>query len=226
MNLNFIIREAKEEKLNAQDQLLEMERRNNEELEQKVADRTTALKQALESLEAVNVELSELSITDPLTRMHNRRYFDEVYAREFAAAAEKQQPITVALADIDHFKSINDNFGHLVGDECLRLVAATMKQQIRQTSDFLARYGGEEFIFIFSGTPLDNGTQIGDRTRKAIEGINFIYRGQRIKLRVSIGVAGWTPQPDDDPSKLLNAADEAMYKAKETGRNKTIAAGG
>ena len=226
LNLNNIIREAKEEKLIAQEQLLEMERRTNEELEQKVADRTNELKLALESLEAVNVELSELSITDPLTRIHNRRYFDEVYAREFDVAAEKQLPITVAIADIDHFKSINDNFGHLVGDECLRVVATIMRQQIRQTADFLARYGGEEFIFIFPGTPLDSGVHIGDRARKAVEKINFIYRGQRVRLRVSIGVAGWIPQPDDEPTKLIKAADDALYKAKETGRNKTIAADG
>ena len=160
-----------------------------------------------------------MSITDPLTRMHNRRYFDQIYAREFAAAAEKQLPITVAIADIDHFKSINDNFGHLVGDECLRLVATTMRQQIRQTCDFLARYGGEEFVFIFPGTPLDSGMQIGDRARKAVEEINFIYRGQRVRLRVSIGVAGWIPKARRGClTKLLNAADEALYKAKETGQ--------
>jgi diguanylate cyclase len=130
----------------------------------------------------------------------------------------------VALVDIDHFKNVNDSFGHLIGDECLRLVANALKQETGRANDLLARYGGEEFAFILPATKQQQAIVVADRARTAVEGIRFVHRGQRIRLSVSIGVAGWVPETLEATEKLIRAADSALYEAKNAGRNRTVAA--
>lgn len=225
LELSRKISKAHEEKLMIQEQVLEVQRRANEELDIRVLDRTNELERAMKNLELANKELSKLSFTDPLTRIHNRRYFDQVLSSEIRRASRTRQALSVAIADIDHFKQINEAHGYLIGDECLRLVSKTLKQQLGRTGDFIARYGGEEFAFILPATSQANAMIVADRCRSAVENINFINSGKRIAISVSIGVAGWTPQQDEAPHRLLYAADSALQQAKSNGRNKAVAAG-
>ncbi len=224
LDLSRKISQTHEEKLMIQEQILEIQRRANEELDVRVLDRTNELERAMKNLELANKELSKLSYTDPLTRVHNRRYFDRILSGEIRRAARTQQPVSVAIADIDHFKQINEVHGHLIGDECLRLVAKTLGQQLGRTGDFIARYGGEEFAFILPATVQENAMIVADRARSAVESLNFINAGKRIGISVSIGVAGWIPKQDEAPHRLLHAADRALQEAKHNGRNKAVAA--
>jgi diguanylate cyclase len=224
LDLSQKVSKAREEKLMVQEQILEIQRRANEELEVRVLERTNELERAMNNLEMANKELSRLSFTDPLTKVHNRRYFDEILLTEIRRAARIGQPLAVAVVDIDHFKQINDTHGHLIGDDCLRLVAKTMSQQLSRSGDLLARFGGEEFAIILPATTEDHAMIVADRVRGAVEGIHFIHRGQRLQLRVSIGVAGWIPQRGETTERLISAADKALYEAKRTGRNRAVAA--
>lgn len=226
LDLSRKISKVNEEKLQAQEQILEVQRLANEELEQKVMERTDALRRAMKNLEFANRELSKLSFIDPLTKIYNRRYFDHVLANEIKRASRNGQPVAVALVDIDYFKKVNDSFGHLIGDECLRLVANALKQETGRANDLLARYGGEEFAFILPATTQEQAVIVADRARIAIENIRFIHHSQRINLRVSIGVAGWIPETGETPQQLIQAADNALYEAKSRGRNKTVSAAG
>ena len=226
LDLSQKVSKAREEKLMVQEQILEVQRRANEELELRVLERTRELERAMNNLEMANKELSRLSFTDPLTKLYNRRYFEEILFTEIRRAARIQQPLSVAIVDIDHFKLINDAHGHLIGDECLRLVAKTMSQHMGRSGDLIARFGGEEFGLILPATSETNAMVVADRVRAAVEGIHFIHRGQRILLRVSIGVAGCIPGRDQNPEALLSAADKALYQAKRAGRNRAVAANG
>ncbi len=224
LDLTERVSQEREEKLMVQEQVLEIQRRANEELELRVLDRTNELERAMKNLEMANRELSKLSFTDPLTKLYNRRYFDEVLAGELKRAARTGQPLSVAIADIDLFKRINDTCGHLIGDECLRLVARTLSQQIGRPGDLIARYGGEEYAILLPATSPPNAMIVADRARIAVDRIDFIHRGKRIALSVSIGVAGWIPRQDESPEELIHAADSALYQAKNSGRNKSVVA--
>ena len=224
LELNRRIRKAHEEKLAVQEQMLSIQRQTNEALEMRVMARTNELQRAVTDLELTNRELSKISTTDPLTKLSNRRYFDRILADEIARGARHRHHVAVAIVDIDHFKLVNDTHGHLIGDKCLRLVAHTLRQNLRRMGDLLARYGGEEFAIILPETPQKDAMAVVDRLRLAISGIDFIHNGCRIRLSVSIGVAGWIPQPDQCPNRLLQAADAALYDAKRSGRNRTVEA--
>ena len=129
-----------------------MQLKANEELELRVLDRTAELKRAMENVELANVQLAKLSVTDGLTKVHNRRFFDETLKKEHDRSARTGTPLALLLADIDHFKKINDSVGHLAGDECLKLVASTLAGTVGRSTDLVARYGGEEFAIVLPAT--------------------------------------------------------------------------
>src|SRR5690606_26683429 len=131
--------------------------------------RTAELERTMKNLELANRELAKLSVTDPLTKLHNRRYFDETLQAELSRAVRTGQPLALILVDIDHFKAINDTYGHLVGDECLKLVASTLRQVVHRSADLVARYGGEEFAVVLPGIAPDDATEMANRLRQAIE---------------------------------------------------------
>lgn len=212
--------------LQAQEQVLAVQKQANEELELRVLDRTNELERAMKSLELANQALSKLSYTDPLTKVHNRRYFDQVLASELKRASRTRQQLSLMMVDIDHFKDINDTHGHLVGDDCLRRVAKTLNSQMQRESDLLARYGGEEFAAVLPATDPDQAVVVAERARQAVQEIDFIHGGERVLLRVSIGVAGWIPGQAEKADRLIGAADQALYQAKENGRNRSVAAAG
>jgi len=165
----------------------------------------------------------ELAVTDPLTGLHNRRYMFGQLQALAERAVKGGAPVAALLLDIDHFKKINDSFGHDVGDEVLREFAVRLASNVRAI-DLPCRYGGEEFVAVMPDTALDDAERIAERIRRYISGSPFrLSRGSELlTVTISIGVAVLNG-PDDSPEALLKRADEALYEAKASGRNKVIA---
>lgn len=170
-----------------------------------------------------NRQLTELSYTDPLTKLPNRRYFDEALGRAWAAARESGQELGVLMIDVDHFKRFNDTLGHGEGDQCLRRVAQAIQFNVRVETDTVARYGGEEFVAILPKSSIEDTMRVAERIRAAVEQLQIRYATDAgaPKVTVSIGAACC-----DDPGLfnssdvLLQAADLALYAAKKDGRNR------
>nr|WP_315257192.1 diguanylate cyclase [uncultured Duganella sp.] len=179
------------------------------------------VEQRTHELQVANDHLAALSMTDGLTGIANRRRFDEVLAAEWARAARQQHALSIGLLDIDFFKQYNDHYGHQQGDDCLRRVAAAFKSQLQRGGDLVARYGGEEFVFIAPVVDAEQALAIADAVCKAIESLELPHiRAPGGTLTVSIGVAAWTPLPGSAPDEILRAADQALYRAKQLGRNR------
>ncbi len=170
-------------------------------------------------------ELAKLSVDaahDHLTRIGNRRSFDKRLLEELARFQRHGQLFSVILLDIDHFKKVNDEYGHVAGDRILRAVAGLLNEE-KRTADFLARYGGEEFAMILPETKLAKAAYVADKARKKLENAVLNYEGQPIKVTTSAGVAE-VSEGDKEPSPLLKRVDEALYLAKKGGRNQVISA--
>jgi two-component system cell cycle response regulator len=165
----------------------------------------------------------EAAVTDPLTGLHNRRYMTSQLDPLVERATQGGEPVACLLLDIDHFKKINDNFGHDAGDEVLREFAVRLASNVRAV-DLPCRHGGEEFVVIMPDTPLAAAERIAERIRLHVAGSPFRVAGGReiLSVTISIGVAA-TKGSGDTPEQLLKRADEALYEAKETGRNRVIA---
>jgi two-component system cell cycle response regulator len=165
----------------------------------------------------------ELAVTDQLTGLHNRRYMTGQLGALVARAIRGGEPVGALLIDIDHFKKINDNFGHDVGDEVLREFAVRLASNVRAI-DLPCRYGGEEFVVIMPDTPLAAAERIAERIRLHVAGSAFRVLGgkEQLNVTISIGVAA-TLGEEDSPEALLKRADAAVYEAKSLGRNKVIA---
>ncbi|WP_295441600.1 diguanylate cyclase [uncultured Thiodictyon sp.] len=189
-----------------------------ESLEQKVADRTR-------ELETANRLLGALSVRDGLTGIANRRCFDETLLAEWRRAARSGQPLALAMFDVDWFKNYNDCYGHQAGDECLRTVAGVLGCQARRAGDLAARYGGEEFAFIAADTDLTTMLHLAEGVRSGLEACAIPHTESVIgHVTVSAGVAALIPENEPSPQQLLRLADEALYRAKAQGRNRTVLA--
>lgn len=197
----------------AQEVALTIQKQANENLENNVRLRTR-------DLEIANSRLRELSTTDSLTGLKNRRYFNEIYYKEYNRSIRDKTSLSFLIMDIDHFKRINDNYGHLVGDECLKEIAHAIRIQLHRGNDFLARYGGEEFCVLLTNTQVDGAMQVAEKIRACVEGITFSIRGQIVPLTISIGVAVEVPDHKKNAEALLSRADSALYQAKSMGRNR------
>lgn len=175
-----------------------------------------------EALRAANRQLEELSRHDPLTGLFNRRHFDEVKEDEFQRALRSGQPLSLLICDIDYFKAFNDHYGHAAGDQCLRDVAQAMNTAIIRSGDGLARIGGEEFAILLPATSATAALQVAERVRQAVADLRIAHAASGVGPWVSISVglaqleAGRTPDFD----ALFEAADQALYRAKEKGRNR------
>jgi two-component system, cell cycle response regulator len=172
------------------------------------------------------MKLAESALQDPLTGLYNRRHFEERLSAELAAAQRHGRTISLLLADVDHFKGVNDAHGHLAGDEALKMVAFVLRGAVRK-EDVLARYGGEEFVVIARETALPGGKALAERIRAAMERSRCVWQGQDLGLTVSIGVTvsvGLTEYvPGRTDRDLVETADRALYLAKQAGRNRVVA---
>jgi diguanylate cyclase (GGDEF)-like protein len=171
-----------------------------------------------------NKRLELLSITDGLTKLHNHRYFQDELARAFEESARYERPLSLAMIDIDYFKKVNDTYGHAVGDEILKAVARLYRDSVRAT-DLVARYGGEEFAVMMPETALDDAITFAEKIRSMVESTAIPTGAGELRITVSIGVAS-VPHPDIHTAKeLIVVADDALYRAKRSGRNQVQAEG-
>ncbi|MGI1678407.1 MAG: sensor domain-containing diguanylate cyclase [Cellvibrionaceae bacterium] len=214
---------AQAEVIDQKSSILIMQEKANVELEKNVRARTLELAKALTDLERANEELARVSTIDPLTQLYNRGFFDEAAKAEISRSSRTSSSMSMILIDIDHFKEVNDNYGHVVGDKCLKLVAQCIMKVVSRASDVVARYGGEEFAVILPDTIEKNAIVVAERIRKAISEIAFINEGKAIKLTASFGVVGRTIVKGDTVESFVNSADTALYIAKDNGRDRVEA---
>lgn len=194
------------------------------QLEQRVAQRTQELGVAMQKLSQANAALQVMSLTDGLTGIKNRKHFDTQLANEIKRSARGHLSLSLLLLDIDHFKKVNDQYGHLAGDACLREVATTIKSCLARPSDDVARYGGEEFAVILPHTDIVGAEFLAQKICRTVEARYFEFEGIHIPVTVSIGCCAVVPDAKGVSESMIAAADAALYHAKHTGRNRVCVA--
>jgi len=173
-------------------------------------------------LEHANRELNFLSSVDGLTGIPNRRSFDQFLSKLWSLAARNGEPLALIMCDIDYFKAYNDSYGHLQGDECLKKVAACLKDSLKRQADLVARYGGEEFAVVLSNTDVVGATKVAETLRANVENLSISHRlsSNTPNVTISLGVAIGYASSTFSPETLIDAADNALYQAKQDGRNR------
>lgn len=202
-----------------------------EELEDKVRERTEELQQAhseavraKEEADSLNLELERIASLDGLTRVANRRSFDEYLNREWRRLAREQKPMALILCDIDYFKPYNDTYGHLAGDNCLQRVAQALTEATNRPADLVARYGGEEFVVVLPDTDMDGALSVAHELALAIKQLDIPHGSSSTSdhLTLSIGVSTVIPDISFPSEELISKADDALYQAKHDGRNRIV----
>jgi diguanylate cyclase (GGDEF)-like protein len=167
-------------------------------------------------------EIYRLTIIDALTEIHNKRYLMEYLDRELARSARYHRPLTLVVIDIDRFKAINDEYGHLGGDFALREMASCIKSVIRK-EELFARYGGEEFVIVLPETTREGALKLCERVRTLVESHDFQFENKSFKVTISLGAATTKGDESLTPLELIRQADEKLYQAKRAGRNRVVA---
>ncbi|HEX5278333.1 MAG TPA: diguanylate cyclase [Fluviicoccus sp.] len=193
--------------------MLHMQQQANTALERRVQERTVELMEA-------NLRLQELTITDALTGVYNRRYFDEILRQEVKRALRIGDSLGLLILDADHFKRVNDTWGHQTGDACLQTIARVLQDNLQRECDRIARYGGEEFCIVLPSTPPDGVQHVAECLRSALAQARIPGPQGEFGITVSIGAVCAVPRSPDDDIRLLSEADAALYRAKEGGRNR------
>lgn len=172
-------------------------------------------------LKTMSGKLEIASHMDALTGLYNRRYFNEVYQREWKSAARSHYSLALIMIDIDHFKAYNDAYGHMQGDECLKAVAEKIQHSVNRPRDLVARFGGEEFVILLPETVIDGAEIVARKVLKSIEMLEIVHSDIAAKSRVtaSLGVAAAFPEENGGMDALLRQVDAALYAAKKNGRN-------
>jgi diguanylate cyclase (GGDEF)-like protein len=189
---------------------------------ERIADMRERLIEVSSELEEANAELQKLADVDGLTGIANRRSLDAYLEHETARCIRENQPISVIMIDLDHFKAYNDYYGHLAGDNCLKRIADILQNKVRRPSDMAGRYGGEEFCIILPNTDEEGAKHVAEFVRLTVEelGIPHVGNGEKGVVTLSLGVVTHYPDPSFGISALLNEADKALYHAKRCGRNR------
>ncbi len=191
----------------------------NEQLERSVIDRTKQLRTTMAQLGEANVQLREYSQRDPLTGVYNRRHFREAFEQALIARQDNGKPLALLLLDLDHFKQINDRYGHLAGDDCLRHVARCVEDAAATRGGLVARFGGEEFVAVLPNTNAQEALQVAEAIRLRIHQTRVVTRNHSIRMSTSIGVHTVDAGRETIPEEVIRVADEALYRAKDDGRN-------
>ncbi len=188
--------------------------------------REAALLVLNERLAEMNRELERLSVTDSLTGLANRRFFNEFLHREWLRDQREQQPFSVIMVDIDHFKKYNDHYGHIEGDICLQKVSRALQGALCRAGDLLARYGGEEFVAILPHTNILGAAELAAAFHSHIRKLAIPHETSPVSttVTISVGVANVTPNQSISPSQVVATADKALYRAKQAGRNQSVIA--
>lgn len=171
-------------------------------------------------LEQQRVKLEQLNKIDPLTQLYNRGHFNTAYEHQWNNGIRSQHQQSLLLIDIDKFKAINDNYGHLFGDECLIYISKKIHDTAKRQTDIIARFGGEEFAVLLSDTSLKEAISIAENIREKIATQPFVLNKTELSITVSIGVASIIPQSSINPNQLIENTDMYLYQAKDSGRNK------
>ena len=179
------------------------------------------LARANQDLERANEELRRMAVTDALTGLHNRRHVEELLHEMFEHSIRLHEPLACTMFDLDHFKSVNDTYGHQAGDAVLQQLAGILKASAREI-DRVGRYGGEEFIVLLPGTVLDAAVTFAERARQQVESHTFTFEGGSLRRTMSCGVAAFPHPRIEHREALVKAADDALYVAKELGRNRVV----
>jgi len=203
----------------AQKKLFAVQQEGQELLESRVQERTLELNIALQELETVNQELKEKSTVDELSGLYNRRYYDQKLLAEFRRSRRNLTPLSIILVDIDHFKQVNDNHGHLVGDKCILETANIIKSLLRRSTDIGCRYGGEEFCLILPETDGKGALALAHEVCQSVRDQGVLTNEGIINLTVSCGVTTYQQEKSVTPENMFSSADSALYKAKQAGRN-------
>ncbi len=198
----------------------QLENNANRQLQREVEEKTHELNQMLEYLQSSNRRLEQDSQCDPLTGLFNRRYLDTLFPEAIQQCQRHRSPLGVLVVDADHFKKINDKYGHLAGDLVLRKLATILQTYCRRNLDILVRYGGEEFVMLLPATDLDGVLKIAESIRHHVQYAQFWFEDQRVPVTVSLGIHVGIPPVHASPENLMHKADDALYKAKSNGRNR------
>jgi len=203
---------------------LKLEKQYSHTLEIQVKEQTEELHQTLDELSQAHETLKTLSVTDALTQLNNRYYFDEHWRTEHKRAFRDQSPLSIIMLDVDHFKKVNDTYGHPAGDMCLKAVAQTIKNNAGREPDIACRYGGEEFVLILPGTDELGAIAVAENIRQQIDHLQLAWQGARIQLSASLGISSLTPKNSQSNNRqfMINQADQALYQAKNRGRNQVV----
>lgn len=215
--------ESRALRANLQYSLAERER-TIEERTRELRERSRAVQIANAELGIANAELERLTGEDALTGVANRRAFDDFLAGSWRLAQRQQQPLALVLLDIDHFKLYNDQHGHPAGDQCLRRVAAALRARLRRPADLFARYGGEEFVAVLGQTDAAQAQRLAEGLLQAVRELAIPHgaAGAGARVSISLGVAALVPTPGQGAEQLLGLADAALYRAKQTGRDRVV----
>ena len=191
-----------------------------------IKERESEIHEANENLSQLNQKLEQISNTDTLTNLANRRHFDETLAKEISRHSRQSIPLALIICDIDYFKQYNDTYGHQQGDKCLRQVANSIKKTSARGEDLVARYGGEEFAVILPNTNEEQASKIAEKIRARVHDLDLSHKTSEVSdhVSVSLGFACVIPDSGTIMSDLIEDADRALYRAKREGRNRVRAA--
>ena len=190
-------------------------------LEERVQERTLELNIALQELESVNQELERVNVLDELTGLHNRRFYDQKIVAEYRRSRRNLTALSLVVIDIDNFKAVNDQFGHLAGDQCITSVATLIKHTLKRPADIAFRYGGDEFCLILPNTDRNGAYILAEKLRRKVAEQAGILNNNDIILTISCGIFTYQQDTNIGPEQIFSYADKALYEAKIQGRNLT-----
>jgi diguanylate cyclase (GGDEF)-like protein len=205
-----------------QQELLKVEEQSRQELEVRIQERTFELEVTLRELEESNRELEEKNTQDALTGIRNRRFFDKKYLAEFRRSRREQTQLSLLMMDIDHFKQVNDNHGHLAGDDVIRFVGRTLQDALKRPSDDACRYGGEEFALILPSTGVEGAIKLAEAIREKLAKATIDTQSGELNITLSCGIFTAIAELGMTQNYYIELADKALYAAKQSGRNKVI----
>lgn len=190
--------------------------------EERRSQRVENIQKNLHTVKKKLMEANQSARMDHLTGAHNRKSFDEQLRRYYSLSKISEHPVSLIVLDIDHFKKVNDTYGHPGGDYVLRELGSLVQSKLVRSNDYFARYGGEEFVLILQATPIKTATDVAERIRQTIEAHPFQFNEQKFKVTISIGVAEF--KENDTWENIYNRADKALYSSKQAGRNRVTVA--